>query len=185
MKTLFVSTRGAWRAWLARNHKSAAEVWLVYPKKASGKKRIPYHDAVEEALCYGWIDSTVRSRDSLSYMQRFSPRRKGSTLSEMNRQRVRSLIKRGKMSKAGLAALPQASKPQGRFQVPAPLLKALKANKEAWRQYQKLPLAYRRIRIAYIESQKRHSQEAYRKALAHFIARTSRGKRFGFVKEMS
>ncbi len=102
---LYVTNRNEWRVWLEKNHVSANEIWLIYYKKHSGKKRIPYNDAVEEALCFGWIDSTVKSIDDECYAQRFSPRRKKSKLSEMNKERIRQLIKRGKMTSHGLESI--------------------------------------------------------------------------------
>src|ERR1039458_1395740 len=101
-KTLYVTNRKQWRSWLLKHHKTASDIWLVYYKKESGKRRIPYNDAVEEALCYGWIDSRTKPRDKESWVQRFTPRRKKSPLSEMNKERVRRLIKAGKMTRSGL-----------------------------------------------------------------------------------
>src|SRR2546425_10087227 len=103
--TLYAKDRRQWRSWLARHHKTAAEIWLIYYKKHSGKPRIPYTDAVEEALCYGWIDSIAKPVDADRWAQRFSPRRPSSRLSEMNRERVRRLIAARRMTKAGLARI--------------------------------------------------------------------------------
>jgi uncharacterized protein YdeI (YjbR/CyaY-like superfamily) len=102
-KTLYVTTRDAWRAWLEKNHAAATEVWLIYYKKHTGRPRIPYDDAVEEALCFGWIDSIVRRIDEGRYAQKFTPRRDGSQWSELNIKRARKLIKEGRMTRAGLA----------------------------------------------------------------------------------
>src|SRR5689334_13365691 len=104
-KTLYAKNRMQWRSWLAKHHRSASEIWLVYYKKNSGKQRIPYNDAVEEALCYGWIDSTLKPIDKDRYAQRFSPRRKNSVLSEMNKERVRRLVRARKMTAFGLASI--------------------------------------------------------------------------------
>src|SRR5437867_5155692 len=101
-RTLYAKDRRQWRAWLAQHHKTAPEIWLIYYKKHSGKPRIPYNDAVEEALCYGWIDSITKPVDEDRWAQRFSPRRPSSRLSEMNRERVRRLIAARRMTKAGL-----------------------------------------------------------------------------------
>src|SRR5213596_4263102 len=106
--TLYVKDRRQWRAWLARHHETAPEIWLIYYKKDSGKPRIPYNDAVEEALCYGWIDSILKPIDARRYAQRFSPRRPTSVLSAMNRERVRRLITAKRMTKAGLASISHA-----------------------------------------------------------------------------
>src|SRR3972149_144578 len=97
-KALYVHTRKAWRAWLAKHHATEKEIWLVYYKKASGKPRIPYNDAVEEALCYGWIDSTVKSINKARFAQRFTPRKKGSMLSELNKERIRRMVEENRMN---------------------------------------------------------------------------------------
>jgi uncharacterized protein YdeI (YjbR/CyaY-like superfamily) len=110
-KTLYLTNRTAWRAWLRKHHKTAGEIWLIYYHKATGKPSIPYADAVEEALCYGWIDSIEKNLDSQRSVQRYSPRKKGSNLSDINRARVKKMIAAHKMTKAGLAAIAHAYKP--------------------------------------------------------------------------
>src|SRR5437879_12967144 len=100
-KTYYARNRKEWRAWLARHHRTAPEIWLVYYKKDSGKPRIPYNNAVDEALCYGWIDSILKSIDSRCFAQRFSPRRSTSKLSAMHRQPVRRLHVAKALTKAG------------------------------------------------------------------------------------
>ena len=188
-KTVYLADRESWRAWLAEHHDSETEVWLIYYRKGTGKLRIPYNDAVEEALCYGWVDSIVRGIDDERFAQRFSKRKKTSTLSQMNKERIRSLIASNKMTQAGLDAVAHVFDPAAdeaeEFEIPQEILAALKGNDLAWRNFQKFPGSYRRIRIAYIESRKRHGEEMYRKALEHFIEMTARNKRFGFVKEMT
>src|SRR5256884_7635869 len=103
--TLYVNHRRQWRAWLASHHRTAPEIWLIYYKKHGGRPRIPSSDAVEEALCYGWIDSITKPVDEDRWAQRFSPRRPSSRLSAMNRERVRRLIAARRMTKAGLARI--------------------------------------------------------------------------------
>ncbi len=183
-RKLYVKTRREWRAWLSRYGSSAKEVWLVYPKKHSGKKRIPYDDAVEEALCFGWIDSTAKKIDDASFAQRFSPRRKGSVLSQANKERIRKLIAQKKMTPAGLAAVAHAFNPRAseKFVVSADVLAAVKSNAEAWRNFKRLPSRYKRVRLGYIEGQRRHSRAAFERSLAHFLKNTAANKTFGFVK---
>ncbi|OGK25341.1 hypothetical protein A3C25_06180 [Candidatus Roizmanbacteria bacterium RIFCSPHIGHO2_02_FULL_38_11] len=101
-KTLYIKNREEWRRWLEKNHKKEPEIWLVYYKKHTKKSSIPYNDAVEEALCFGWIDSTVKGIDGEKYAQRFSPRKPKSNWSEPNKERIERLIKEGKMTPAGL-----------------------------------------------------------------------------------
>src|SRR5260370_29669324 len=105
-KTFFAKNRREWRAWLAKHHRTAPEIWLIYNKKESGKPRIPYNHAVEEALCYGWIDSILKPVDANRYAQRFSPRRPTSRLSEMNRERVRRLSAACRLTPARLETVP-------------------------------------------------------------------------------
>ena len=94
-ETLYVTGRGEWRRWLETNFETAPEIWLVYPNKASGEPRILYNDAVEEALCFGWIDSIIKKPDELRAAQRFSPRRRGSRYSQLNKERLRWLAAEG------------------------------------------------------------------------------------------
>src|SRR5438093_1103100 len=107
-ETLEVRTRAAWRAWLARNHARKKEIWLVYYAKASGKRTITYNDSVDEAISFGWIDSIQKTLSPESRAQRFTPRRKGSPVSEMNKARARRLVREGRMTAAGRAALGSA-----------------------------------------------------------------------------
>src|SRR2546430_4698921 len=109
-RTLYVKNRREWRAWLAKHGATASEIWLIYYKKSSARPRISYNDAVDEALCYGWIDGILKPIDDKKYAQRFSPRRKTSKLSDMNRERVRRLIKSGRMTKSGRAAIAHVGK---------------------------------------------------------------------------
>lgn len=185
-KTLYVWDRKAWRSWLAKNHDREKDVWLVYPKKHTGKPRIPYNDAVEEALCFGWIDSTVKSIDAGKFAQRFSPRRANSRLSQMNKERIRMLIVQRKMTGAGLGAIAHAYRGEtehGKTRVSKDILDAIKGNRDAWRYFQDFPESYKRIRIAYIESRRRQGAEAFQKSLQNFVRKTARNKRFGFVRE--
>src|SRR5256885_14789235 len=104
-KTLYVTSRDDWRAWLEKNHETEKEVWLIYYKKHTNRPRIPYDDAVEEALCFGWIDSIVQKIDDERYAQKFTPRKSSSKWSESNKRRVRKLLQEGRMTQAGLAKI--------------------------------------------------------------------------------
>lgn len=185
--TLYVTNRKDWRKWLAKNHKNQKEIWLIYYRKETGKPRISYDDAVLEALCYGWIDSIIKKIDTETFAQRFSVRKPKSGLSQMNKERIYELIEEKKMTKWGLESIshvfnPKTDNPQD-FVIPENILKALRANKDAWKHFQKMPPSYQRIRVAYIESRKRHGLDMYKKALAHFIKMTERNKYMGFVRE--
>lgn len=185
-KTLYVSDRKAWRAWLSKHHKVEKEIWLVYYKSATGKPRIPHNDAVEEALCFGWIDSIAKRLDDERFVQRFSPRRRRSMLSQMNKERIRRLIAAGKMTKAGLDAVSHAFSHEPDHHesaVATDILKAIKSEPDAWRNFRRLPASYKRIRIAYIESQRRHGMDAFRRSLRNFVRMTAKNKRFGMVRD--
>jgi uncharacterized protein YdeI (YjbR/CyaY-like superfamily) len=187
-RTLYVADRKSWRSWLVKHYRKEPEVWLIYYHKDTGKARISYNDAVEEALCFGWIDSTVKNLDATRFAQRFSPRKRNSGLSQMNKIRLHKLIAQKKVTKAGLLAVAHVFDPAEdtfvNFTIPPDILNPLQADAEAWRNFQKLPENYKRIRIAYIESRRRHGEDPFRKSLEHFIKMTARNKRIGFVKEM-
>jgi uncharacterized protein YdeI (YjbR/CyaY-like superfamily) len=186
-KTLYVTNRDDWRAWLAANYNKEKEIWLVYYRKETGKPRIPYNDAVEEALCYGWIDSTQKKLDAERFVQRFSPRQKNSDLSQANKERVIKLVAQKKMTQAGLDAIAHVFQPEAEnteeFIIPLDIVQPLKANQQAWENFQRFPPQYQRIRIAYIDSQRRHGREMFEKSLNNFIRMTARNKRIGFIKE--
>lgn len=185
--TLYITSRAEWRKWLSQHHSSARDVWLIFYKKSSGKPRLSYDDAVLEALAYGWIDSIVKRVDDESFAQRFSPRKPTSVLSQMNKERIRQLIKEDRMTPAGLAALKHVFNPKtdtpDAFVIAPGILKALMKNAAAWRNFQSFPESYKRIRIEYIESRKRHGTAVYTKSLNHFVTKTAKNKRIGFVKE--
>lgn len=105
-ETLYVTEREDFRKWLEKNHKSKKEIWLIQYKKATKKPSIHYVDAVEEAICFGWIDGLEKSMDSERYVLRFSPRRPKSNWTETNKERARRMIVEGKMTETGLATLP-------------------------------------------------------------------------------
>ena len=109
-KTLYITNRVDWRAWLERNNDTEKEVWLIYYKKHTGKPRIPYDDAVEEALCFGWIDSTVKRVDDEKFAQKFTPRKNKSNWSDLNKKRAKKMIREGRMTKAGLTKIEEAKR---------------------------------------------------------------------------
>jgi uncharacterized protein YdeI (YjbR/CyaY-like superfamily) len=106
-ETLYVTDRAQWRKWLAVNHKTKREIWLVYYKKATGKPTIPYGDAVEEALCFGWIDGIEKRIDDERYAGRFTPRNPKTPYAESNKQRLRTLLAQGKVQPEIVRSLPE------------------------------------------------------------------------------
>jgi uncharacterized protein YdeI (YjbR/CyaY-like superfamily) len=183
-KAIYLKSRKAWHSWLAKNYAKEKDIWLIYYKKASGKPRIGYNDAVEEALNFGWIDSTAKRIDNDSFAQRFSPRNPGSKLSELNKARIRKLIAAGQMTKFGLAAVAHAYNyiPE-KLVITPDVQNALKSDGAAWKHFQAFPEQYRRIRIAYIEDARHSRPEEFRKRLRNFVRNTSKNRRIGFVKE--
>ncbi|HEX3110750.1 MAG TPA: YdeI/OmpD-associated family protein [Thermoanaerobaculia bacterium] len=170
-KMLYVPTRAAWRKWLAKNHDRVAEIWLIYPKKDSGEPRVSYNDAVEEALCFGWIDGMTKSLDENRYMQRFSPRRADSNWSESNRKRYARLLSEGHIAAPGLAKPPNENRPaaetyQRNGVVPAYIEHAFKKDKEAHAKWMKIPLSHLMKYVAWIDSAKREETRTRRIAEA-------------------
>ena len=177
--TFYVTNRKAWRAWLAKNHASEKEIWLIYYKKHSGKPRIPYNDAVEEALCYGWIDSIIKRVDDDRTAQRFSPRRPKSFLSETNRERVRRLIKAKKMTRFGLEKI--KTQLEEEYVHAKDILAALKKDAKTWKNFQAFPESYQRIRVGWIDAA-RHRPEIFQQRLRYFLNMTAQNKKFGMVQ---
>lgn len=176
-KTLYVTKRTDWQKWLRSHYKTEKEIWLVYPKKATGKPRIEYNDAVEEALCFGWIDSIVKKLDEENTVQRFSPRKPKAPYSQANIERLRYLVPKKKVVKEVLESLGNIL--DEKFTIPADILKAIKSNKEAWENFQKFSDSYKRIRIAFIDGVRKRPDE-FKKRLRYFIQMTEQNKMFGF-----
>lgn len=174
----YTSERRAWRAWLRAHHATAAEIWLVYFRKDSGKPRLAYNDAVEEALCFGWIDSVLMKVDAERFAQRFSPRKPNSKLSPMNRERVKRLIAARKMTKAGLEKVSHL------LEAPplAPdVLEALRRDPQTWRNFQAFPASYQRIRVGWVDGARKRPAE-FKKRLRYLLAKTAKNERFGMVQ---
>ena len=176
-KTLHVTNRKDWRKWLREHYKTGKEIWLVYYKKGTGKPRISYNDAVEEALCFGWIDSIVKTLDEERTAQRFSPRRPKSKYSPANKERLRKLVKQRKVIKEIRDTLGAIS--EEKFEIPKDIIKAIKANREAWKNFQTFSDAYKRIRIGFIEGARNRPDE-FQKRLRYFIKMTGKNKQYGF-----
>src|SRR5687767_12169159 len=143
----YARNRSAWRKWLEKNHDKKKEIWLVYYKKSSGKPRVEYSDAVEEALCFGWIDSTQKPIDEQCFAQRFTPRKDKANWSDLNKERAKRMIEQGLMTPAGLQKLGNALKidpktrkvSHHRFVLSPDLKKVLQADKVTWKNFQSFP----------------------------------------------
>jgi uncharacterized protein YdeI (YjbR/CyaY-like superfamily) len=179
-ETLHPATREQWRAWLVRHHDEASEIWLVTYRKAVGKPSVAYNDAVEEALCFGWIDSTRKRFDDESTAQRYTPRRPGSAFSQINKERLARMIEQGRVAPAVLASLELDDVRPERYRVPADIEAALRAEPEAWRYWKSCSPAYRRIRAAYVDGARGGDVSEFRKRLDHLVRKTAAGKPFGY-----
>jgi uncharacterized protein YdeI (YjbR/CyaY-like superfamily) len=175
---LDVSKRSEWRAWLRRNYRTAKAVWLVFHKKHTGRPRVAYNDAVEEALAFGWIDSVAKKIDEDRYAQRFTPRRPGSPFSEPNLVRLRAMAAKGKVMPEVLERVRPllVEKP---LIVPPDILAAIKADPETWKSFRAFSDAYKRIRIGYIEGARDRPDE-FAKRLRNFLRMTKANRLIGF-----
>jgi hypothetical protein len=179
-RTLYVSNRKVWRGWLAKNHATKKEIWLVYPRAHTGKRRIPYNDAVEEALCYGWIDGIIKRLDQNRTAQRWSPRRSSkSFLSETNKERVRRMVKAGLMTPAGLEKIQTRMDEQ--FVPASDILAALRRDRQTWKNFRAFPEWYQRIRVGWIDAA-RHRPEIFDQRLRYLLKMTAQNKRFGMIR---
>ena len=182
MKTLRAKGRRQWRAWLEKNHGKCSEIWLVYYKKSSGKPRIPYEDAVEEALCFGWIDGKTRSIDEACYAQRFTPRRPRSSWNRANIKRAERLIAEEKMTAAGLAAFHSEKRrdtPVMPTEMPKELEAKLRKQTAAWKNFQNFPPYYRRMTSGWVASAKKEETRLSR--LGKLIEFSARNERIKFM----
>lgn len=179
----FFETPAAFRQWLEEHHAIEKELWVGFYKVKSGKGGMVYREALEEALCYGWIDGMVRKVDEDSYAQRFTPRKKDSTWSRINVKRVQELQAEGRMRPPGTAAFDRRTEERtGRYsfeqQDPrlAPgLERTFKANAEAWTFFTRQPPSYRRLATWWVMSAKREDTRARR--LLKLISDSAAGRR--------
>ncbi len=171
---VFFSKREEWRRWLADHFEQEKEIWFVFPNKDSGEQGVSYNDAVEEALCFGWIDGKAGTLDACHQLRRFTPRRKGSAYSQPNIERLLWLDSRGMIHpsvRQGIEAI--LCKP---FAYPEDILDAVRSDETAWSHYLSFPESYRRIRVAYIDAA-RNRPEEFRKRLTNFVKKTKENKR--------
>jgi uncharacterized protein YdeI (YjbR/CyaY-like superfamily) len=158
MRTVIAADRAAWRRWLAKNFGRCDEIWLVFYKKAVGKPSVSYDHAVEEALCFGWIDGKKKKLDEECYAFRFTPRKPRSPWSRSNLQRVERLIAEGKMMPAGLKAYNSGhvrEVPPMSAELPQELEERFRKQRAAWGNYEKFPLGYRRMTAGWVSSAKK------------------------------
>ncbi|HET8655110.1 MAG TPA: YdeI/OmpD-associated family protein [Longimicrobiaceae bacterium] len=176
LPVLLFENEAAWQAWLQEHHGSSAGLWLQLAKKGSSLRSLSYAEALEVALCYGWIDGQKRSHDASSWLQKFSPRGPRSLWSKRNVEKVQALVEAGRMHPAGLRAVEQA-KADGRWEaaydsqstasIPADLQNALAGNPEANEFFSTLKGANRYAILFRIQTAKRPETRA--KRIAQFI----------------
>lgn len=186
MKRLYLNSREQWRQWLAQHSDTEAGVWLIFYRKETGKPTIDYEAAVEEALCFGWIDGILRKLDDARYVRKFTPRRDKSGWSALNKERAERMIRQGKMTEAGLAKIKAAKKsgrwdedprPEIPFEVPPEFAKALAQSKKAKSNFETLAPSHRRHYIAWVAVAKK--AETKKRRIAESIALLEKGEKLG------
>ncbi len=165
MKQVYVKTRKEWRDWLNQNHDKSNGIWLVFYKKHTGKATLEYDEAVEEALCFGWIDSIIKKIDDDKYVRKVTPRKADSRWSELNKKRITKLKKQGLLTEAGITKVREA-KASGLWEksdstqiplnAPRELEYALAKNKKAKNFFDRLAPSYKKRFIGWISAAKRH-----------------------------
>ena len=184
METHYFKTPAQFRAWLAKNHGTATELGVVLHRKASGKPTMTWSEAVDQALCFGWIDSIARRIDETSRVQRFTPRKPKSNWSAVNIKRVKELTAKGLMTPAGLAAFARREEARSGVysyenrhlaSLDAEREAAFKAHAAAWEFFGKQPPSYRQTAIYWVMNAKR--EETRSKRLAKLIELSAAGRR--------
>jgi uncharacterized protein YdeI (YjbR/CyaY-like superfamily) len=178
------NNRNEWRRWLEKNHDEEGEVWLVLYKKHTGKDGLQLSGAVEEAICFGWIDSTLRRIDDERYMLRFSPRRKDSIWSKINKDRAERMTEEGMMTSAGLEKIENARQ-SGKWDsaytsrmkpdMPEDLKGALLENREAWKNFNSFSNSHQLMYIHWINSAKR--EDTRKRRIREVVKRSARNEK--------
>lgn len=170
---VYCKDRSQWRDWLNEHFKTENEVWFVFPSKDSGETGVSYNDAVEEALCFGWIDGRAGTLDKTHQLRRFTPRRKGSGYSRPNVERLIWLNKRGMIHPSVIDSVKDIT--EAPFVFPDDILAEIKKDALAWENYTAFSEPYKRIRIAYIDAARKRPAE-FDKRLKNFILKTRENK---------
>jgi uncharacterized protein YdeI (YjbR/CyaY-like superfamily) len=185
-KQLYVTSRDDWRSWLAAHHAAEKEMWLVFYRERTGRPNIPYEDAVEEAICYGWIDSLVRKLDEERYARKFTPRTGTAVWSALNKERVARLERGGRLAEAGRRVIAEAKRNGSWYKVPgakvawempAEFEQALAASAAARENFEKLAPSHRRRYVGWIASAKQTETRARRAAEA--VSRLEKNEKLG------
>ncbi|MCQ2354264.1 MAG: YdeI/OmpD-associated family protein [Clostridia bacterium] len=172
-ETFYTSDRQEWRNWLAEHFETKSEIWFVFPSVDSGEPSLSYNDAVEEALCFGWIDSTTGHIDEKHGIRRFTPRKDFSYYSRPNIERLIWLDGQGLIHPKVRQTVAEII--EAEYVFPEDILDAIRADETAWKNYQGLSDSYKRIRVAYIEASRKRPEE-FEKRLKSFLAKTRENK---------
>jgi uncharacterized protein YdeI (YjbR/CyaY-like superfamily) len=167
--TQYFTNRAEWRKWLINNFDKEKEIWFVFANKGSGKPTVLYNDAVEEALCFGWIDSIRKSFDKDYSIQRFTPRRSGSAYSQPNIERLKWLLEQNLVHPKFVSEMEKIANQE--FVFPNDILAAIKSDATVWKNYINFTEPYKRIRVAYINGARNRPDE-FEKRLNNFISKT-------------
>ncbi|MDO5664372.1 MAG: YdeI/OmpD-associated family protein [Bacteroidia bacterium] len=173
-KALYFVSRDDWRQWLSENFRTEREIWLIYPNKSTGKPCILYNDAVEEALCFGWIDSTMKKYDETHAAQRFTPRNPKSAYSQPNKERLRWLADNNMLHPEILEKVTNILSEE--FVYPSDIIAALQTDKETWQNFQQFSESYKRIRIAFVHDA-RTRPDIFEKRLSNLLKMTKQNKK--------
>ncbi len=186
MKQLYFKDREEWRKWLSKYYDGESGIWLIFYKKESGKPSLKYEEAVEEALCFGWIDSIIKKKDESTYLRKFTPRKDDSKWSALNKKRVERMIQQGKITEAGMAKIRIAKengmwnkddRPNIDFSVSPEFSAALEANPPAKANFKKLAPSHQKQYTGWINIGKR--PETKEKRIAESIALLKKGEKLG------
>ncbi|MBC7798786.1 MAG: YdeI/OmpD-associated family protein [Pyrinomonadaceae bacterium] len=182
-------SRQEWRDWLTENHAEPQGIWLVYFKKSSGKPRVNYDEAVEEALCFGWIDSLPRKIDDERAKLLFTPRKPKSVWSQLNKTRIERLIERGLMTEIGFAKIAAAKKDgswnaldaSDNLEIAEDLANAFDENHEARKNFDAFSNSVKKAILQWLNSSKQ--TETRKKRIVKLVAMAANNKRVNFDKE--
>jgi uncharacterized protein YdeI (YjbR/CyaY-like superfamily) len=185
-KPLFFKDRTEWRQWLEQNHGTSTGVWLIHYKKKSQKKSVTHVEAVDEALCFGWIDSILKKIDEDSFILKFSPRKSKSVWSKINKDKAEQLIAQGKMTPAGLEKIKEAQQ-HGLWDVaytnkvkerlPTDLKQELIKNRAAWKHFQAFANSYRNMYIGWVKNTK--NSDTRKRRIDEVVKRSELNKKPG------
>ena len=181
-RVFYPRDRSQWRSWLEQNGSSETEIWVRRFRKATGIQCIEYDDLVEECLRFGWIDGVIKKYDDESNVQRITPRKRKTFLSELNRQRVWKLEAAGLMTDAGRAPIAdQIGSPDDAWEIPDWIERRLREDESVWDAFSSFPALYQRLKIGWITEAGQRRREEMDKRLAYLIKNTLAGKMYGTI----